>query len=67
MYQSHSFHLTKKGTVDLKHSKAGNFYYVKIEDDHSLNDITFNFEDCEHLQDIITSLQEQLDEIKEKG
>lgn len=64
MISSHSFHLNRHDSIEVKQNDSGKFYFVKIE--CANNDINIHFKDREHLQDIITSLQEQLDEIKEK-
>jgi hypothetical protein len=52
-------------SIEVKQNDSGKFYFIKIE--CASIDINIHFKDREHLQDIITSLQEQLDEIKEKG
>jgi hypothetical protein len=65
MISNHSFHIERNNLIKVNYIKEGDFYYIKMSS--STIDVALNFEDCEHLQDIITSLQEQLDEIKEKG
>lgn len=63
-------HIQKKDIAIVSNNlipdKEGYYYTVKLSDSDCSKEITLFFEDREHLQDIITSLQEQLDEIKEK-
>lgn len=69
MFSSHNFHIRKGDIVEVKtlpNDDNGYIYFIQVKD-YPHNDINIHFEDCEHLQEIITSLQKQLDEIKEKG
>jgi DNA-binding LytR/AlgR family response regulator len=65
MISSNSNHIKRDDPVEVVFNEKGNFYFIRIADNY--HNIILNFGDREHLQDIITSLQEQLDEIKEKG
>lgn len=61
---STDIHLTKHDRFEITHHDGFTTLAMRSP---TQGDATIYFEDREHLQNIITSLQEQLDEIKEKG